>query len=188
MIITSILICYRHEETTHYHQNGEITFNTHKQSANNQPSGYGRVGVGAEQGEIYSIKFSLSVRVAEPAKRKDIAAIPIETLTPLVKSAGFQGIFIRASVVSIDSPLKRVEFMRYLLGSQDLPESMVTRNSALAISNTTATDAIRNIAAHLDLADRLKTSLVQVMLHNESDIAFTRLAVDEAKERGLKLC
>ncbi|MDE0813951.1 MAG: hypothetical protein OSB46_08145 [Alphaproteobacteria bacterium] len=186
MIITGIMVCYLHEETTHYHQNGQITFNTHKQSANNQPSGYG--GVGAEQGKICSIKFSLSVRVAEPPKRKDIAAIPIETLTPLVKSAGFQGVFIRAFVVSIDSPLKRVEYMRYLLESRDLPESMVIRNPALTISNTTATDAIRNVAAHLDLADRLRTSLVQVMLHNESDIAFTRLAVDEAKERGLKLC
>lgn len=134
------------------------------------------------------MKMSLSVRVAESPKRKDIAAMPIEELAPLAKSAGFQGLSIRASVVSIDTPVERIDFVRNLLDSLNLPVSMVTGNLALAVNNTDATDAIRNITPHLDLAEQLGTSLVRVMLHNESDIAVTRLAADEAKERGLKLC
>ncbi|MBT5667810.1 MAG: sugar phosphate isomerase/epimerase, partial [Rhodospirillaceae bacterium] len=58
----------------------------------------------------------------------------------------------------------------------------------LAVNNTAAADAIRNITPHLDLAEQLDAKLVRVMLHEPSDIEFARHAADEAAERGLTLC
>jgi sugar phosphate isomerase/epimerase len=134
------------------------------------------------------MKMSLSVRVAESPKRKDVAAIPIEALAPQAKVAGFQGLSIRASVVSIDSPPERVVIVRSLLNSQNLDVSMVTGTLALAVNNADAADAIRNITPHLNLAEQLDSKLVRVMLHETSDIAFASRAADEAAERGLTLC
>ena len=134
------------------------------------------------------MKMSLSVRVAESPKRKDIAAIPVDELAPQAKNAGFQGLSIRASVVSIDSPPERIAFVKNLLDSLGLNVSMVTGNLALAVNNAAATDAIRNITPHLDLAEQLGARLVRVMLHEPSDIASARQAADEAAERGLTLC
>lgn len=134
------------------------------------------------------MKMSLSVRVAESPKRKDIAAIPIEALAPQAKAAGYQGLSIRASVVSVDSPPERVVFVRSLLNSLDLDVSMVTGNLALAVNNAAAADAIRNITPHLDLAEQLGAKLVRVMLHESSDIESAGRAADEAAERSLTLC
>ena len=61
------------------------------------------------------MKLSLSVRVAESPKRKDITDIPIEHLAPLAKAAGFQALSMRASVVSINSSPDRIMAVRQLL-------------------------------------------------------------------------
>ena len=58
------------------------------------------------------MKLSLSVRIAESPKRKDVAAVPVEDLAPMARRAGFQGLSMRASVVSIDSPPARVAAVR----------------------------------------------------------------------------
>ena len=53
------------------------------------------------------MKLSLSVRIAESPKRKDIAAVPVETVAHQAKAAGFAGLSMRASVVSIETAAER---------------------------------------------------------------------------------
>ena len=75
------------------------------------------------------MKLSLSVRVAESAKRKDVADLPIEALAPLAKAAGFQALSMRASVVSVTSPPARVQAVKQVLAREGLTVSMVTATS-----------------------------------------------------------
>ena len=133
------------------------------------------------------MKLSLSVRIAESPKRKDVAAIPIEELAPRAAALGFQGLSMRASVLSIDSPAERVGAVRRLLDESGLAVSMVTGDLPLAINNAEATAALRNITPYLDLAEALGARLIRVMMHDESDIAVAQRAADEAAERGLAL-
>jgi sugar phosphate isomerase/epimerase len=104
------------------------------------------------------------------------------------KTAGFDGLSMRASIVAIDTPIDEIEEIRKLLDRQNLKTSMVTGDLPLAINNAQATNAIRNIAPYLDLANALGATLVRVMIHNVSDIADVQRAADIAKERGIKLC
>lgn len=133
------------------------------------------------------MKLSLSVRIAESPKRKDVAAVPIEDLAPLARDAGFQGLSMRASVVSVDWPPARVAAVRTLLDGFGLPVSMVTGDLPLAINNAGATDALRNITPYLDLAAGLGCSLLRVMMHGADDIALARRAADQAAEREMSL-
>ena len=133
------------------------------------------------------MKLSLSVRIAESPKRKDVAAVPIEDLAPLALAAGFQGLSMRASVVSVESPPTRVAAVRSLLGGLGLSVSMVTGDLPLAINNANATDALRNIGPYLDLADGLGCRMLRVMMHHEDDIPAARTAADQAAERGIVL-
>ena len=133
------------------------------------------------------MKLSLSVRIAESAGRKDRAAVPIEELAPLARAAGFDGLSMRASVVSVESPPDRVRRVRDLLDREGLVASMVMGNVALAANTPDAPDALRNITPHLDLADALSARLVRIMMQHEDDIPHARRAADEAAERGLTL-
>jgi sugar phosphate isomerase/epimerase len=133
------------------------------------------------------MQLSLSVRVAESAKRKDVADVPIETLAPLAKAAGFRALSMRASVVSVSSPSERVAAVRQVLYRESLSVSMVTGDVPLAANNAQATDAIHNIAPYLDLAEALDCRLVRIMTQQESDIALVQRAADIAAERGLTL-
>ena len=54
------------------------------------------------------------------------------TLAPLAREVGFQGLSMRASVVSVDSPPERVAAVRRLLDETGLAVSMVTGDVALA--------------------------------------------------------
>ncbi len=133
------------------------------------------------------MKLSLSVRIAESPKRKDVAAVPIEILAPRAATAGFAGLSMRASVVDIDSPPDRVRQARALLNELGLGVSMVTGDLALAVNNAEAPNALRRIAPYLDLAEGLGCPLLRVMMHHEDDIDFARRAADEAAERGVAL-
>ncbi len=133
------------------------------------------------------MKLSLSVRVAEEPKRKDVAAMPIEELAPLAKAAGFAGLSMRASVVSVASPAGWVQAVKGLLGQHGLAVSMVTGDIGLAANDASATDAIRGIGPYLDLAARLDCRLVRVMMQSEDDIPFARHAADLAAARGMTL-
>lgn len=133
------------------------------------------------------MKLSLSVRIAESPKRKDVAAVPLEELAPMARDAGFQGLSMRASVVCVDSPPARVAAVRSLLDGLGLPVSMVTGDLPLAINNAGATGALRNITPYLDLAAGLGCGLLRVMMHGEGDIALARRAADQAAERQMSL-
>lgn len=134
------------------------------------------------------MKLSLSVRIAESADRKDVAAVPIEVLAPLARELGYEGICMRASVLSIDSPPDRIAQVRALLNQLGLAVSMVTGDLALAANTgVDATDMVRNVGPYLDLAERLDSKLLRVMLRSTGDIPWAQRAADEASERGMKL-
>lgn len=133
------------------------------------------------------MKLSLSVRIAESPKRKDVAAIPIEALAPRAAALGFQGLSMRASVVSVDSPPERVAEVRRLLDLHGLAVSLVTGDVPLAANDAWATEALHGIAPYLDLAEALGARHIRVMMHGEKDIALAQRAADMAAERGLAL-
>jgi len=133
------------------------------------------------------MKLSLSVRVAEPPKQKDILAVPFETLAAKARALGYAGVSMRASVVSVDSPPRQVREVRTVLDDLGLAVSMVCGDIPLAANNAAATQAIRNITPYLDLTEALGGRLVRVMMHTEEDIPHARRAADEAAERGLSL-
>lgn len=133
------------------------------------------------------MKLSLSVRIAESPSRKDLAVVPIEELAPLARAAGFSGLSMRASALSVDSPPERVRAARAQLDRLGLAVSMVMGNVALAANTPDAPDCLRNIAPHLDLAEALGARLVRVMIHGDDDIPHVQRAADQAAERGLTL-
>lgn len=133
------------------------------------------------------MQLSLSVRIAESPKRKDVAAVPVETVAALAQAAGFGGLSMRASVLNVDSPPERVAQVRALLDGLGLRVSMVTGDLPLAINNDAATGALREIVPYLDLAGALGCDLVRVMLHRDTDIDDARRAADSAAERGIRL-
>lgn len=133
------------------------------------------------------MKLSLSVRIAESPTRKDQTALPLEDLVALAHQAGYEGMCIRASVVSVDSPLKRVAEVRELLDRHNLAVSMVTGDVPLAANDADATKALYDVTPYLDLADQLRSKLIRVMMHDEDDIARAQRAADEASERGIAL-
>lgn len=133
------------------------------------------------------MKLSLSTRIAESSSRKDLAEVPIETLAPLARVAGFTRLSMRASVVSVDSPHARVKEVRAVLDRENLTASMVMGDIPLAANSPEAPLALRNITPYLDLAERLGGRLVRVMMHDEDDIGPAQRAADEARERGITL-
>lgn len=133
------------------------------------------------------MRLSLSVRIAESPRRKDVAAVPVGTVAACAKAAGFDGLSMRASVVGVDSPPDRVQAVRALLDRHGLAVSMVTGDLALAVNNADATAPLRNIAPYLDLAGALDCDLLRVMMHSRDDVADAQRAADAAAERGIRL-
>ena len=133
------------------------------------------------------MKLSLSCRITEPSNRKDVAAIPIGNLVQLAAEAGFVGLSMRASAVSVDTPHSQVIKVRKLLDNHDLLTSMVTGNVPLATNSSEAPETLRNITPHLNLAELLGAKLVRVMIQRKDDIPFAKRAADEAKERSITL-
>jgi len=133
------------------------------------------------------MKLSLSVRVAEPPKQKDVTVIPFEALAAEARRLGFAGVSMRASVVSVDSPPERVCAVRKVLDDAGLGVSMVCGDIPIAANNAAAVLPLRNITPYLDLTEALGSTLVRVMMQTEADIPFARRAADEAAERDLTL-
>ena len=133
------------------------------------------------------MKLSLSTRIAESSSRKDRADMAIEALAPAAKAAGFAGLSMRASQLSVEAPAERVAEVARLIDAEGLAVSMVMGNVALAANTPDAPDVLRHIGPHLDLAERLGCGLVRVMLQNSDDIAAAQRAADEAAERGISL-
>ena len=133
------------------------------------------------------MQLSLSCQIAESSTRKDIAAIPIGALAPLAASAGFTGMSMRASAISVEHAIEEQQAVRTILDTNDLKASMVMGNVPLAANNAEAPDCLRNITPHLDLAERLGATLVRIMLQSEADIPHAQRAADEAAEQGITL-
>lgn len=133
------------------------------------------------------MQLSLSVRIAEWPDRKDHAYLDLPALAHLAKDLGYEALSMRASQLSIDSPPELRQQSRALLDSLGLRVSMVTGTVALAANTPDATDAVRHITPHLDLAQALGCDLVRVMLQKEDDLPWAQRAADEAWERGLRL-
>lgn len=108
-------------------------------------------------------------------------------LAPLARAAGFEGLSMRASQLSVDTSAAEVAAARRLLEAAGLSVSMVMGNVALASNSPDAPQVLRNIGPHLDLAERLGTRLVRVMLQTNADIAAAQRAADAAAERGITL-
>lgn len=133
------------------------------------------------------MKLSLSVRVAEPPRQKDVTTLPIEDLAPLAQRMGFDALSMRASVVAVDSPPARAQSVRALLDELGLEVSMVCGDIPLAANDADATNAIRDITPYLDLTVTLGARLVRIMMQHPDDIVLVQRAADEAAERDLKL-
>ena len=134
------------------------------------------------------MKLSLSVRVAESPTRKDQTAVAFEDLAPLARQLGYDGLCLRASVVSIESTPERVAQVREIMAGLGLAASMVTGDVPLAANDVRATAALRNIGPYLDLAEDLGSERIRVMMHGAEDVPLARRAADEARERGINLC
>lgn len=133
------------------------------------------------------MRLSLSVRIAESHDRKDVAAIPIERLAPLARNAGFEGLSMRASVVSVDSPPSRVAEVRRLLDQLDLAVSMVTGDVAIAANSGDVGRVLREPEPYFALAEALGCNLLRVMLRFEEEIEQVRRVCDRALERGIRI-
>ena len=101
------------------------------------------------------MKLSLSVRIAEAPDRKDVAAVPIEVLAPLAKQAGFAGLSMRASVISVDSPPAQVVGLRRLLDELGLVVSMITGDVPIAANAGDVGRVLREPEPYFTLAEQL---------------------------------
>jgi len=134
------------------------------------------------------MRLSLSVRVAESFKDKTRLAVPFPDLLAMAHDSGYEGLCLRASVVSVHSPADHVAQVNALVREAGLAVSMVTGDVDLAANNEHAPDALRNITPYLDLAEALGSKRIRVMIQRAEDLAYTQRAADEANERGLLLC
>jgi sugar phosphate isomerase/epimerase len=130
---------------------------------------------------------SLSTRMAEVPGRKDQALLSLETFAQLARQLGYQALSMRASQLSIDTPRARVAEAKSALDALGLRVSMVTGTVSLAANDDQATEPLRRIVPHLDLAAALGCDLVRVMMQAEADVPWAQRAADAAAERGIRL-
>ncbi len=133
------------------------------------------------------MKLSLSTRVAEAPRRKDVALLSLDEIAGLAVGAGYSALSMRASQLSYDSGLDEVASAARTLTDHSLAVSMVTGDVDLAANNNRAQMALQRITPYLDLAEALSCDLVRVMMKAETDIPHARRAADEAAERGIRL-
>lgn len=134
------------------------------------------------------MRLSLSTRIGESFSDKTRLSLPFLELLALACTAGYDGICLRATVASVDSPADQVAQVDALVREASLDVSMVTGDVNLAANNERAAEALRNITPYLDLAEALHCRRVRVMIKQEEDLPYARRAADEASERGLLLC
>lgn len=129
----------------------------------------------------------LSTRIAEEPGRKDRALMGLGEFAKMAKELGYEALSMRASQVSIASSAEEVEHARAALDAAGVVASMVTGTVSLAANDAQATEPLRDITPHLDLAERLGAKLVRVMIQREDDLPWANRAAHEAGERGIKL-
>jgi sugar phosphate isomerase/epimerase len=133
------------------------------------------------------MKLSLSVRIAELENRKDHAFMPIEQLAPLASEVGFQGLSMRASVVSVDSPPERIAEVRRILDETGLAVSMVTGDVPLAANRGDVARILREPGPYVALAQALGCGLLRVMVRSDDEVEMLQHACDAVAEHGIRL-
>ena len=133
------------------------------------------------------MRLSLSVRIAELENRKDHAFMPVEELAPLAREVGFQGLSMRASVVSVDSPPERMAEVRRVLDESGLAVSMVTGDVALAANRGDVARILREPGPYVALARALGCDLLRVMVRSDEEVEQLRAACDVVAEQGIRL-
>jgi sugar phosphate isomerase/epimerase len=113
--------------------------------------------------------------------------MPLTDFARMARELGYRAISMRASQLSVDSPADLVDGARRALDEHGLGVVMVTGTVSLAANDGRATEPLRHITPHLDLAEKLCSKLVRVMLQREEDLPFAARAAAEAGERGMKL-
>lgn len=134
------------------------------------------------------MQLSLSTRIGESFRDKRSLSTPFPEIVAAARAAGYRGICLRAAVAGVESPPERVAEVRGLMEEAGLAVSMVTGDVSLAANDEQATDALRNITPHLDLAEAVSSRRIRVMIQREADLPHARRAADEAAERGVLLC
>src|SRR3954471_4130167 len=133
------------------------------------------------------MKLSLSVRIAELENRKDHAFMPIEQLAPLAREVGFEGLSMRASVVSVDSPPERIAEVRRLLDDTGLAVSMVTGDVPLAANRGDVTRILREPGPYVSLAQAIGCDLLRVMVRSDDEVELLEHAFDVVAEQCIRL-
>ena len=135
----------------------------------------------------HEMKLSLSVRVAEAARRKDESSMTLDELVRLATEHGYEALCMRASQAGIASPQEEIATLSRKIRGAGLVVSMVTGDLAVPRNNEQGPLGLRNITPHLDLAEAFGADLVRVCMKRESDVPWARRACDEARERNLRL-
>lgn len=133
------------------------------------------------------MKLSLSTRVAEAPRRKDLALMRLPELVRLAKDTGYSALCMRASQVGIQSSPAELKDARRLIDASGLCVSMVTGNIDVPANNERAGMALREIGCHLDVAQALGADMIRIGMKAHTDIPWARRASDEAAERGIRL-
>ncbi len=134
------------------------------------------------------MRLSLSTRIGESFFDKTKLSLPFLELLTLARTAGYEGICLRATVANVESSAEHVAQVSALINEASLAVSMVTGDANLAANNDRATEALRNITPYLDLAEAMHCTRLRVMIRREEDLPYARRAADEANERGMLLC
>ena len=133
------------------------------------------------------MKISISSRITEQSDNKEKSFISLDSFVKLASKNKFDGVSLRPSMISTQSSKYLVNQAKKLFKVNNMKVSMITSNIHLAKNDELASDILRNITPSLDLAETLKTSLIRIMIKNRNDIFYAKKALDEAKERNLKL-
>tara|TARA_A100001015_G_scaffold108625_1_gene120503 strand:+ start:3715 stop:4539 length:825 start_codon:yes stop_codon:yes gene_type:complete len=133
------------------------------------------------------MKISISSRITEQSDNKEKSFISLDSFVKLASKNKFDGVSLRPSMISTQSSKYLVNQAKKLFKVNNMKVSMITSNIHLAKNDELASDILRNITPSLDLAETLKTSLIRIMIKNRDDIFYAKKALDEAKERNLKL-
>lgn len=133
------------------------------------------------------MKISISSRITEQSDNKEKSFLSLDSFVKLASKNKFDGVSLRPSMISTQSSKYLVNQAKKLFKVNNMKVSMITSNIHLAKNDEFASDILRNITPSLDLAEKLKTSLIRIMIKNSDDIFYAKKALDEAKERNLKL-
>lgn len=133
------------------------------------------------------MKISISSRITEHSDNKEKSFLSLDSFIKLASKNKFDGVSLRPSMISTQSSEYLVNQAQKLFKVNNMKVSMITSNIHLAKNDELASDILRNITPSLDLAEKLKTSLIRIMIKNSDDIFYAKKALDEAKERNLKL-